>query len=98
MSLYFKAMASYVASVCEAITCVGTTQCPVYCFERSYTNEPSKTCNGEYRGEIILELCAGNMARAGGGQRLTYATEGVANVGGWGTYEFAALDCAVCVI
>jgi hypothetical protein len=67
--LSFRPQLGYDAGQCEAIDCPGTPEmkCPLYWFGRTYTNEPSKTCKGEFRGDMVFDLCAGNMISAGEG-------------------------------
>jgi hypothetical protein len=67
MRLSHKDRSGNVATVREQIDCVGNTKCLVYCFERTLTNEPSKACTADFRGDMVLELRAGNMVSAGGG-------------------------------
>lgn len=44
---------------CEPIRCDGSVLCPdMYYFDRTRTGEPSKECKTEYKGNLILDLCA----------------------------------------
>jgi hypothetical protein len=72
ISLSFRSQTGYDAGQCETIDCPGTPEmeCPFYWFVRTYTDEPSKTCKGEFRGDMVWDLCAGNMISAGWGEIL----------------------------
>lgn len=60
LKVSFEAKDGCDASVCRPIECKGTEYCPIYYFGRTYTNEPSMVCQGEFRGDMVLDLCAGN--------------------------------------
>lgn len=48
-------------NVCREVRCDGKTKCSnVYVFGRSFDGEPSWDCDGEYRGNVTVELCASN--------------------------------------
>jgi hypothetical protein len=66
--LGLKGRQGYDTSFCEPVVCDGLpgTKCSMYYFGRTYTDEPSKTCRGAFRGDMVMDLCAGNMVSAGG--------------------------------
>jgi hypothetical protein len=49
------------AGICPNITCNGVDKClDIYTFDRTREGEASKSCTKEYRGDTVVDLCAGN--------------------------------------
>jgi hypothetical protein len=50
---------------CPCIECDGIAMCEqVYNYDRTKGNEPSNQCSAEYKGDVVVDLCAGNSAVA----------------------------------
>jgi hypothetical protein len=55
-------------AICEPIKCDGVNKCKgIYLFDRTRKDEPSKECAQEYRGNMVVDLCAGNKGDGKGG-------------------------------
>jgi hypothetical protein len=49
-------------TICEPIRCTGREKCKgIYMFNRTRKDEPSKKCKEEYRGDMVVDLCVGNV-------------------------------------
>jgi hypothetical protein len=49
------------AKKCRPIKCDGLTTCmSIYTFDRTRPGEPSHSCEEEYRGNMVVDLCAGS--------------------------------------
>ncbi|KAF1838210.1 hypothetical protein BDW02DRAFT_576514 [Decorospora gaudefroyi] len=59
LTLTFEAACSeeYDADICDDIHCEGKCS-DAYMFDRTREGEPSKACRGEFRGDMVLMLCA----------------------------------------
>ncbi|CAN9426639.1 unnamed protein product [Alternaria sp. RS040] len=53
----FKAEESCDGDVCEPIDCNEDDWCKIYFFQRTRDGEPSLSCGGEFRGNVVLDLC-----------------------------------------
>jgi hypothetical protein len=60
LKVSFKADEGSNGNVCESIDCKENEECKVYYFDRTRTNEPSLSCAGEFKGNMVLDLCAGS--------------------------------------
>jgi hypothetical protein len=56
----FKAEEGWDGDVCEPIDCNEEDWCKIYFFQRTRDGEPSLSCAGEFRGDMVLDLCAAN--------------------------------------
>ncbi|CAI9629730.1 unnamed protein product [Alternaria burnsii] len=53
----FKAEESCDGDICEPIDCNEDDWCKIYFFQRTRDGEPSLSCGGEFRGNVVLDLC-----------------------------------------
>jgi len=81
LQVSFKAKEGCDGDVCPPIECNGEEWCKIYYFERTRTNEPSLMCTGEFRGDMVLDLCAGNTGSAASTRRGIGKDEDVQSVG-----------------
>ncbi|KAF1916066.1 hypothetical protein BDU57DRAFT_515916 [Ampelomyces quisqualis] len=55
-----------VQSNCTAIDCKGKMTClDIYTFDRTRVGEASMACDAEYRGDMVVDLCADRMNKTG---------------------------------
>jgi hypothetical protein len=60
LKVSFQAEDGCDGDVCEPIDCNGEDWCKIYFFQRTRDGEPSLSCGGEFRGDVVLDLCVAN--------------------------------------
>jgi hypothetical protein len=52
------------AGICPPIKCDGVNKCfDIYTFDRTREGEASKSCTKEYKGDTVVDFCAGNKGK-----------------------------------
>jgi hypothetical protein len=63
LKITFPGDATEAGRKCPCVEYDGMAKCEqVYNCDRTMENEPSKQCSVEYKGDVVVDLCAGNSA------------------------------------